>query len=152
MPVSPNSEVGVVHSLAVDPLSSALRAPRFLSPLHVLAPLGLTLLLGACAEPLRPNVEAHARQVTWAGEGVARRNCAECHALNTAQPSALQDAPPFPVLRALYSRDAMAAIIEQRMIEIHPRMPVLKLDVDELNQFLEFWDGLSPEGSGAQAK
>lgn len=79
-----------------------------------------------------------------AGESIARRNCAECHTLDAAKASPLSDAPSFPSLRQRFGRDAMAQIIHERMEVIHPRMPKLQLDEDEIVEFLKYWEGLTP--------
>jgi mono/diheme cytochrome c family protein len=97
-----------------------------------------SLLAGAPASAKEPP------HLISAGERVAQRNCAECHALGAVGASLLVDAPPFRELRRHYTRDAMAVTIEQRMQIIHPRMPLLALDVDEVNEFLDYWDSLKP--------
>jgi mono/diheme cytochrome c family protein len=77
-----------------------------------------------------------------AGERVAERNCAECHAIGASGSSPYADAPPFRKLRKRYSRDLMAETIRLRMEVVHSRMPKLALDVDEVDEFLDFWEGL----------
>lgn len=98
--------------------------------------IGLAALLNLTAA--EPQPEAAARMIS-AGEQVARRNCAECHAIEAGQASPLADAPTFSLLRGRFSRDEMAEILDQRMRTIHPRMPQLDLDVDETEEFLHWW-------------
>jgi mono/diheme cytochrome c family protein len=94
------------------------------------------------AEP-NANGPAQARLVS-AGEWIARQNCGECHALEAAAASPLPDAPSFPTLRRRFDRDAMARIVRVRMEVIHPRMPKLRLEEDEIVEFLDFWEALKP--------
>lgn len=106
-------------------------------PTLLLAVLSVIVTGGAAApRPAAPLISA--------GEQVARRNCAECHALAPHQASPYADAPPFPLLRSRLSRGQMARVIAQRMETIHPRMPKLELDVDEVDAFLDYWQGLAP--------
>ena len=104
------------------------------------------LMLPACASDTKPADGRSAYAV--AGEGVARRNCGECHALTGAGPSPLADAPTFQALRALYPREKIEPILAQRSVEVHPRMPQLKLDPDELAQFLDYWQALPSPADG----
>ena len=92
----------------------------------------------AQAQPTHP-----ARMVS-AGEHVAERNCAQCHALGDIEVSPLAEAPPFGVLRTAYSRRQMEQVIRERMHVVHPRMPKLELDVDEVGEFLDYWQSLKP--------
>ena len=78
------------------------------------------------------------------GERIARENCGACHAIAAGTRSPLPDAPSLPLLRATYDREAMARVIEEREQVIHPRMPSLRLDPDEVTEFLKYWDGLKP--------
>ena len=97
-----------------------------------------SLTLSACASDTKP-VDTRSPYAV-AGEGVARRNCGECHTLNATGPSPLADAPTFRTLKARYPREKIEPILAQRSVEVHPRMPQLKLDPDELAQFLDYWD------------
>ena len=38
----------------------------------------------------------------------------------------------------------MAWVLDQRALEAHRRMPLLKLDIDEMTWLLDYWDGLEP--------
>lgn len=111
---------------------------------HLIRPLSaaaIALSLGACGQIVEYQVPT--APVPW-GERLAQRNCGECHALGRTDRSALADAPPFRDLRPKYSRTDMDAILQERMVQIHPRMPLLKLDEDELHAFLDYWQTLQP--------
>lgn len=102
----------------------------------------VTLLsLGACASA---SAEPPPVRLVSMGERLAKENCGGCHAMGANDSSALPDAPPFRDLRGRYSRDAMAQVIAERMEVIHPRMPLLLLDVDEVPEFLKYWDSVQP--------
>lgn len=105
--------------------------------------------LGACS-PLLGAPQDKRLPTVW-GAGVADRTCGECHATSGSGRSDLADAPTFRDLRPRYSREAMSAILEKRMVELHPRMPLLQLDVDELNAFLDYWQNIEPAKPGAKA-
>ena len=101
------------------------------------------LLLIGCAEGSGVRGAGSAHLVS-AGEGIARRECGGCHGLDERLASPLPDAPAFPVLRARLSRTAMGVIVAERMSDIHPRMPQLRLDGDQVTEFLDYWDRLQP--------
>ena len=65
------------------------------------------------------------------------------------QVSPLEGALPFAVLRPHYPRAEMVVVLTQRMVEVHPRMPQLRLDPDEIEAFLDYWVSLPPAGSPA---
>lgn len=75
------------------------------------------------------------------GEGLATRLCGQCHAVASGD-SALGQAPPFRVLRGSLSRADMEVVLRRRMVEVHPRMPLFRVDDDQLLQFLTYWDEL----------
>lgn len=109
--------------------------------------IAIALILNACAAapagtPQPPLVSV--------GERIARENCGACHAMTADAASPLPDAPSFPKLRARYDRDAMALVIAERMEVLHPRMPRLQLDIDEVPQFLDYWESLEPARTASQ--
>jgi cytochrome c len=103
------------------------------------APLLLASCLDAPASPAAPTV-----RLSSAGERIAKRECGECHAVGEAQVSPLADAPTFAVLRPRYPRAEMAVVLARRMAEVHRRMPRLRLEEDEVADFLDYWASLAP--------
>jgi mono/diheme cytochrome c family protein len=112
---------------------------RFRNVARGLACVSAPLLLVACAEAPKTPPPAHLVSV---GERIAQQQCGECHALSTTRVSPLADAPTFASLRPRYSRAAMAAVLNQRMVTIHPRMPRLRLEEDEIAQLLDYWESI----------
>jgi len=104
--------------------------------------LSVTALSGlaACQSPTGGDQDATPLAVS--GKGLADRYCSECHAVGVSDKSKLADAPPFRELRARYSREDMDTLLRVRMVDIHPRMPVLNLDQGELSAFLDYWQSL----------
>lgn len=107
------------------------------------------LALGAC---VTATAEVAPPRPVPMGERLARENCGECHAIGAGERSRLPDAPHFLDLRARYTREAMAQVIAERMEVLHPRMPLLRLDVDEVPEFLKYWDGLEPVPSSRSGR
>ncbi len=99
--------------------------------------------LAGCAAPVEaPPTPPTGGQAMTVGEGLAQRQCGQCHAVAALGPSPLADAPPFRVLRARLSRADLEALLRNRMVEVHPRMPAFRADDDELNGLLDYWQGL----------
>ena len=107
----------------------------------LIAATAITGLAGCVSRPIESERASH---LVSAGEGLAVRNCRECHAMGPTGPSALADAPPFRVLRLRYSSAEMGRLLRERMVEIHPRMPVLAMDAGELGTFLDYWERIEP--------
>lgn len=110
----------------------------------VIAPvLTVAALLPNPGEAVRAETSRPA-SVGSMGERIAQENCGVCHAIAAGTRSPLPDAPTLPLLRATHDREAMARVIEEREQVIHPRMPSLRLDPDEVTEFLKYWDELKP--------
>lgn len=107
----------------------------------LLAQAALLLALGACATAAP---QAAPPRFVSAGERLAQENCGGCHALGSNDASALPDAPPFRDLHARYSTQAMSQVLAERMETLHPRMPRLRLEEDQVSEFLTYWDSLGP--------
>lgn len=98
----------------------------------------LVAALGACA------TAAPAPRLVPMGERLARENCGGCHAMGANDASPLSDAPAFRDLRTRYSTPAMAQALAERMEVLHPRMPRLRMEEDQVAEFLKYWDSLQP--------
>lgn len=105
--------------------------------------LGACLILAGCDTALGASPQPRAMNQ---GERLAQRHCATCHALTTDRPSPLADAPSFPQLRARYPASDMAVILQQRMAQVHRRMPLLDMGPDEVKAFLDYWEAVTPAG------
>lgn len=115
--------------------------------------LGVALLgLSACAPvspPPGPALAATsapavpARAEAAHGASLAARHCGACHGLgDTTGP--LPDAPSFRTLRARYDPEMMARALGDRLQDLHPRMPPLSMEEDEIADFLAYWRDLAP--------
>lgn len=111
-----------------------------LSPLRFVL-LGATIILAGCDAA---QGATSGPPETFHGRRLAERHCATCHALTESASSPLADAPTLPQLRARYSAAQMANILNRRMIELHPRMPLLEMGPDEFDAFLAYWETVAP--------
>lgn len=83
------------------------------------------------------------------GRRIAEANCAQCHGLG-AGPSPLNDAPPFGKLYRRYPEGggledllgkgmiAPATPQEEGQPKMHPRMPQVRLDEDQIGDLIAF--------------
>ena len=89
-----------------------------------------------------------------AGERIALRACGECHAIGLG-PSPLADSPPFRGLHRRYPPGGLAQLLEEGMLPPdkpqeegsaprHPRMPVARLEVDEVASLTAYLKSLEP--------
>jgi cytochrome c len=96
-------------------------------------------LAGGKVQPPDPQVVA--------GERVAARECGGCHAVGAHGGSLLADAPPFRDMSPQLPPEAFAAELDRRLHVVHPRMPRLELDVDELQSLVRYWSSLRRRGA-----
>lgn len=96
------------------------------------------MIAGACAAP-RDKGPVSTPLVSQ-GEVIARESCGECHGMGESGPSPLADAPPLHTLRGRYSRSELTILLSARMTEVHPRMPKLRLDEDQVDALLDYLD------------
>lgn len=74
------------------------------------------------------------------GAGLAKRWCAECHAVSQAQPRAQADAPSF----ASISASRKVAEITSFLRQSHPQMPDMNLSRDEIADLIAYMHTLAP--------
>lgn len=112
--------------------------------------LGLAAAVQASPESATPRPSLQA----FGGQGIAKRNCGICHAVD-ARPSPLADAPPFATLYRRYPQGGLDQILTEGMLapsrkpeegapDHHPRMPMVELDDDEVAQLKAYLRSLDP--------
>jgi mono/diheme cytochrome c family protein len=112
--------------------------------------IGLAALLLTTAA----HAPAWARQgpAIAAGRRIAQQNCGECHAVGRG-PSPLPDAPPFRLLYQRYGSRTLGDLLQEGMLAgprdeaaqpMHPRMPVVKLDPDQVSDLTVYLASLEP--------
>jgi mono/diheme cytochrome c family protein len=105
------------------------------------------LVLGGAQAAAQP-----ASDKVAAGERVAERSCGGCHAV-AGGPSPLADAPPFRDLHRRYPAGGLRQILQEGMLQPtapeeegapsrHPRMPMVGLGVDEVDELTAYLHSL----------
>lgn len=93
-------------------------------------------------------VHAHAQpsrqDLIHAGHLLAKRYCGECHAVDPGSPSPLADAPPLPGVYRRFPVERMAEALALGLMEDHPRMPNLALDIDEREAITAYLSSYRP--------
>lgn len=95
------------------------------------------------------------------GQRLAQRYCGQCHAVAQGA-SPLPDAPPFPRLFTRYRPGRLDAILAEGMLapsqppeegspRSHPRMPMAKLDDDQIADLKAYLRGLDPRAGSRPA-
>ena len=77
-----------------------------------------------------------------AGQRLAQRICGECHAVTGNGPSPLADAPLFKDLPGQFDLSQFTDAYDSGMFEGHPRMPLVELDPDQLDELAAFLNSL----------
>lgn len=104
-------------------------------------------MLAGCLSTAR----AEAPEIAY-GRRIAQANCGGCHAVG-AGASPLADAPPFRDLQKRYGPGGLSGLLSEGMlapdpppeegsISLHPRMPSVKLDVEQRNALIAFLHSL----------
>lgn len=111
--------------------------------------LGATVWTGQVRAEPRPVSPA-----AFNGERLAARHCGGCHAIGSG-PSPLADAPPFANLHRRYFEGGLDTILAEGMLapreppeegspRTHPRMPMARLDDDEVADLKAYLESLDP--------
>lgn len=91
-----------------------------------------------------------------AGRRIAQQNCGECHAVGRGR-SPLADAPPFRLLYQRYGSRTLGDLLQEGMLAgpgdegaqpMHPRMPAVKLDPDQVSDLTAYLASLQPRRRG----
>jgi cytochrome c len=104
-------------------------------PLHrqrltMLAPaLALTMVMATSAAAQSPLLQSQA-----AGLELAKRNCAQCHAIAATGDSPLKGAPKFRDFSENIDMDQLANALRNGLLTHHPAMPELRLSPREIEQ------------------
>jgi mono/diheme cytochrome c family protein len=75
-----------------------------------------------------------------AGQAIAEKHCARCHAITTEQKSRHAVAPTFPVIANRYSVWGLQEALAEGIIVGHGEMPKYVFSPDEINDLLSFMD------------
>lgn len=79
------------------------------------------------------------------GKGLVEANCARCHALSEAEPSAHGDAPAFSTLSQRYPLDALEEAFVEGISTGHPDMPEFVATPDQIQAIIAYLDTLQPD-------
>ena len=91
-----------------------------------------------------------AAQSTIAGEALAEKLCARCHAIRTGEKSKHGLAPAFPLIANRYSVWGLQEALAEGIVVGHADMPKFVLSPNEINDLLAFMDTFTRLKSGAQ--
>lgn len=145
------------HAIGLQGASAVPTAPPFRALQHLYAVEGLEEALAegiSVGDPMMPEHVMQPREIedfiaylkafepqvdpmAAAGRRLAERHCAECHALGEGE-SPLADAPPFRDLGRRFPLGRFTQAYSAGMFEGHPRMPLVRLDPDELDELAAY--------------
>jgi len=89
-------------------------------------------------------------QSKLAGQALAERLCAKCHAIDKTGHSPLKKAPPFRVIANRYSVWLLQEALAEGIVTGHEAMPEFTLKPDEIADLLTFMDTLTAPKSKHQ--
>ncbi len=114
-----------------------------LKPFFLSVSLCLIALTACSPDPTDPEPVA----IDGTGEDLARRLCAQCHAIGADDRSQHPGALPFRDLNKLYPVEHLAEALAEGIIVGHPRMPVFELTPDQISAFLSYLEEVQAEAS-----
>ncbi|MEO1015988.1 MAG: cytochrome c [Pseudomonadota bacterium] len=117
------------------------------APVGVLLASGL-LLSGCAAE--RPSSEADQsrEELRVAGQLMAERMCAQCHAVGEDGESSHADAPAFRRISWDYPVRSLEEALAEGIVVGHPDMPVFQFEAGEIDALLTYIESVQePRGS-----
>ena len=77
-----------------------------------------------------------------AGQGVARDNCARCHAITRTDESAHKEAPPFRDVVTRYPPASLAEALAEGISTGHPDMPEFVFSADQVSDLIAYLEKL----------
>ncbi len=107
------------------------------SKLTVFGRIGLAgvLLVGIAAS-------CHAEEPIKRGQALAEKLCAGCHAVGLTDASKLDKSPPMRDLAKRWKGELIAEALAEGITTGHKEMPEFRLNPDELDAFLAWFDDL----------
>ena len=72
------------------------------------------------------------------GRVLAKRDCAQCHAIGATGSSPMPRAPRFRDLSDIANMDQLITAIRQGLLNKHPAMPQLRLTPKEIDQLADY--------------
>lgn len=96
--------------------------------MNLIGLIGWIVLALAQTESVTPDPDGHLAQ----GRRLAERHCGSCHATGPMDRSAIADAPPFRALSRRIDLARFPETLRAGLMDEHPRMPLVRLDVDEI--------------------
>ena len=75
-----------------------------------------------------------------AGQQIASKHCARCHAIGTSGASPLTKAPPFRTIANQYSVWSLQESLAEGIVTGHLAMPEFKFEPDQIADLLTFMD------------
>lgn len=114
--------------------------------------LALICALAGAALPAASTPSAAADEVVSRGGALARKLCAGCHAVGLTGPSKLEKAPPMRDLARRWKAEQIAEALAEGITTGHKEMPEFKLNPDELDAFLSWFDDLGVRAKAPAAK
>lgn len=91
-----------------------------------------------------------AAQDTGAGEAIAEKLCARCHAIRPGQKSRHGLAPTFPAIANRYSVLGLQEALAEGIVVGHADMPKFVFSPAEINNLLAFMDTFTQQKSKAR--
>lgn len=111
---------------------------------HRLIPPIMMLTLLACASP--PGAAPSPSTPVARGEAMARRLCADCHAVGRFDHSAHTEAPPFRNLSDLYPVEDLAESMVEGLMTGHPDMPEYTFTPEAASDFIAYLESIQEQG------
>jgi mono/diheme cytochrome c family protein len=102
--------------------------------------IGLIALGLTQTAPASGDADGHLAQ----GRRLAERYCGSCHATGPMDQSAIADAPPFRALGQSIDLASLPKALRAGLMDEHPRMPLVRLDVDEIADLTAYVRSLQP--------
>lgn len=110
----------------------------------LVAGVGAGAAAGQGAAP-PPAAEASPAPSAERGHALVLRDCASCHAVETAGASPFSPAPPFRTLKARYPLEDLEEALAEGIMSGHPAMPQFEFSAADAADIVAWMQGLDAD-------
>jgi mono/diheme cytochrome c family protein len=112
---------------------------------HLISAL-IALALTGCVSSQETTVSVSDATPVARGQALAKRLCADCHAVGRFDHSAHTDAPPFRNLSDLYPVDSIEEALVEGLMTGHPDMPEFQFNDEAASDFIAYLESIQQQG------
>lgn len=82
-------------------------------------------------------------EMSKAGQAIAEKLCARCHAIDKTGDSPFKEAPPFRTFASKWPLESLEEALAEGIVVGHPDMPEFQFEPGQISAFLAYLESIS---------